>query len=168
MKTLQKLGSARSRPSHPPGLRGLLVLGLLCLSAFSPTGANAEVAVDGDRDQMRVSVDNDTVGRALQALGQKEKLQFHSATPLNKVIGGSFSGSLDTSYPAFSSVSILSCVTARRRRDFRLRRERRKGRPAGPADGRFAAASTSLATGPTAAVGLNATPRNAVPQATSP
>lgn len=70
------------------------MLGLLCLSAFSPTEANAEVAVDGDGNQMRVSVDNDTVGRALEALGQKEKLQFHSAAPLNKVIGGSFSGSL--------------------------------------------------------------------------
>jgi hypothetical protein len=95
MKTPQKFGSARSRPSHPPGLRGLLVLGLVCLSAFSPTAANAEVAVDGDRDQMQMSVDNDTVGRALEALGQKEKLQFHSSTPLNKVIGGSFSGSLE-------------------------------------------------------------------------
>jgi hypothetical protein len=94
MKALQKVGSARFRPSHPPGFRGLLVLGLVCLSAFSLTEADAEVAVDGDRDQMRVTVDNDTVGRALEALGQKGNLQYHSATPLNKVIGGSFSGSL--------------------------------------------------------------------------
>ena len=50
--------------------------------------------MDGDRDQMQVSVDNDTVATVLQALGQKGNLRYRSNLPLNKVIGGSFSGSL--------------------------------------------------------------------------
>lgn len=169
MKTLQKLGSARSRPSHPPGLRGLLVLGLLCLSAFSPTGANAEVAVDGDRDKMRVSVDNDTVGRALQALGQKEKLQFHSATPLNKVIGGSFSGSLG---------HVLSRILVGF--DFVVRYSPQgveifvygesggKAAPPVPLTDDSPQPRPAWRPAQRAAVGLNATPRNAAPQATGP
>ena len=50
--------------------------------------------MDGDRDQMQVSVDNDTVATVLQALSQKGNLRYRSNLPLNKVIGGSFSGSL--------------------------------------------------------------------------
>jgi hypothetical protein len=169
MKTPQKFGSARSRPSHPPGLRGLLVLGLVCLSAFSPTAANAEVAVDGDRDQMQMSVDNDTVGRALEALGQKEKLQFHSSTPLNKVIGGSFSGSLG---------HVLSRILVGY--DFVVRYspqgveifvyEESGGKAAPPAPLTDDSPQPRPAWRPPqrAAVGLNASPRNAAPQAASP
>jgi hypothetical protein len=73
----------------------LAALGLLCLSAFSATEARAEVVVvDGERDRMQVSVDNDTVANVLQALEEKGNLRCRSSLPLNKVIGGSFSGSL--------------------------------------------------------------------------
>jgi hypothetical protein len=77
-----------------PAFHGLVALGLLCSSAFSPTQAQAEVVVDGDHDQMQVSVDNDTIANVLEALSQKGNLRYRSSSPLNKVIGGSFSGSL--------------------------------------------------------------------------
>jgi hypothetical protein len=165
MKTLQKFGSARSRSSHLPGFRGLLVLGLVCLSAFSPSQANAEVAVDGDRDQLRVSVDNDTVGRALEALGQKENLQYHSATPLNKVIGGSFSGSLG---------HVLSRILVGF--DFVVHYGPQGveifvyGESSGTAALPVPQTDDSPRPRPVwrAAVGLNAAPRNAAPQAGSP
>jgi hypothetical protein len=80
--------------SRPSAFHGLAALGLLCLSAFSATQAHAEVVVDGDHDQMQVSVDNDTVATVLQALGRKGNLHYRSSLPLNKVIGGNFSGSL--------------------------------------------------------------------------
>ena len=70
------------------------MLGLVCLSAFSAPQADAEVVIDGGRDEMQVRVENDTVGHALEALGRNGNLQNRSATPLNKVIDGSFSGSL--------------------------------------------------------------------------
>jgi hypothetical protein len=73
---------------------GLAALGLACLSAFSATQADGEVVVDGGRDEMQVRVENDTVGHVLEALGQNVSLHYRSAAPLNKVIGGSFSGSL--------------------------------------------------------------------------
>ena len=43
---------------------------------------------------MQVRVENDTVGHVLEALGRNGNLHNRSATPLNKVIDGSFSGSL--------------------------------------------------------------------------
>jgi len=43
---------------------------------------------------MQVRVENDTVGHVLEALGQNVSLHYRSAAPLNKIIGGSFSGSL--------------------------------------------------------------------------
>jgi hypothetical protein len=70
-----------------------VAFGLLCLAPFAATHAHAEVVVDGDRDQMRVRVDNDTIANVLQALGQNNNLQYRSRSPLNKVIDGSFSGS---------------------------------------------------------------------------
>jgi len=74
---------------------GLAALGLACLSAFLATQADAEVLVDGDRDEMRVRVQNDNVGHVLEALSQNVSLHYRSARPLNKVIGGRFSGSLE-------------------------------------------------------------------------
>jgi hypothetical protein len=85
---------SRSRASDLWGFRGLAALGLVCLSAFSAPQANADVAVDGGRDDMRLKVDNDTVGHVLEILSQNGKLRYRSTAPLNKVIGGSFSGSL--------------------------------------------------------------------------
>ena len=84
----------RSRPSHRRGFRGFAVLGLVCLSAFWAPQAHAEVAIEGGRDEMQVRVENDTVGHVLEALGRNGNLHNRSATPLNKVIDGSFSGSL--------------------------------------------------------------------------
>jgi hypothetical protein len=74
---------------------GLAALALACLSVFSATQADAEVLVAGGRDAMQVRVENDTVGHVLEALGQKVSLRYRSPTPLNKVIGGGFSGSLE-------------------------------------------------------------------------
>ena len=74
---------------------GLAALGLACLAALSATQADAEVRVDGGRDEMHVRVENDTVGHVLETLGQNVSLHYRSAAPLNKVIGGSFSGSLE-------------------------------------------------------------------------
>jgi hypothetical protein len=87
-------GDAGGVGSRRSAFHGLAALGLLCLSAFSATQAHAEVVVDGDRDQIQVSVDNDTVGNVLQALGQTGNLHYRTNLPLNKIIGGSFSGSL--------------------------------------------------------------------------
>ncbi len=92
--TARDPGSLRSCPSHPRGFRGFAVLGLVCLSAFSAPQADAEVVIDGGRDEMQVRVENDTVGHVLEALGRNGNLHNRSATPLNKVIDGSFSGSL--------------------------------------------------------------------------
>jgi hypothetical protein len=94
MKTLQRFGSVRCWPSRCRRYRGLPALALACLSAFSATQSGAEVVVDGDRDQMRVSIDDDTAGHVLEALRQKGILQYEAAAPLNKVVGGTFSGSL--------------------------------------------------------------------------
>jgi hypothetical protein len=91
---LRDVGLLRSRPSHSRGFHGLAALGLVCLMAFSATAADAEVVVEGDRDQMQVTVDSDSVDQVLEALGQKENLHYRSTAPLNKVIDGSFSGSL--------------------------------------------------------------------------
>jgi hypothetical protein len=44
---------------------------------------------------MQVRVENDTVGHVLEVLGQNVSLHYRSAAPLDKVIGGSFSGSLE-------------------------------------------------------------------------
>ena len=92
--TARDAGRLRSCPSHPRGFRGFAALGLVCLSALSPTQANAEVVIDGGRDEMQVRVENDTVGHVLEALGQNGNLHYRSATPLSKVVDGSFSGSL--------------------------------------------------------------------------
>ncbi len=73
---------------------GLAALGLACLSAFSASQTNAEVLVDGGRDEMQVRVENDTVGHVLEALGQNVSLRYRSAAPVDRVIGGRFSGSL--------------------------------------------------------------------------
>ena len=91
----QDAGRLRSCPSRPQGFRGFAAVGLACLSALSTTQADAEVAIDGGRDEMQVRVENDTVGHVLEALGQNGNLHSRSATPLNKVIDGSFSGSLE-------------------------------------------------------------------------
>jgi hypothetical protein len=74
---------------------GLAALGLACLTAFSATQVDAEVRVDGGRDEMQVRVENDTVSHVLEALGQNVSLHYRSVAPLNKVIGGNFSGSLE-------------------------------------------------------------------------
>ena len=74
---------------------GLAALGLACLSVFLATQADAGVLVDGGRDTMQVRVENDTVGHVLEALGQNVSLHYRSTAPLNKVIGGRFSGSLE-------------------------------------------------------------------------
>jgi hypothetical protein len=73
---------------------GLAALALACLSVFLATQVDAEVLVDGGGDEMRVRVENDTVGHVLEALGQNVSLHYRSAAPLNRVIGGRFSGSL--------------------------------------------------------------------------
>jgi hypothetical protein len=44
---------------------------------------------------MQVRVENDTVSHVLEALGQSVSVHYRSAAPLNKVIGGSFSGSFE-------------------------------------------------------------------------
>ena len=92
--TARDAGRLQSRPSHPRGLRGFAMLGLACLSAFSAPQAEAEVVIDGGRDEMQVRVENDTVGHVLETLGRNGNLHNRSSTPLNKVIDGSFSGSL--------------------------------------------------------------------------
>ena len=87
-------GRLRSRTTHPRGFHGIATVGLVCLSALSATRADAEVTVGGGRDDMQVRVENDTVDHVLEALSQKGNLHYRSTRPLNKVIGGSFSGSL--------------------------------------------------------------------------
>jgi hypothetical protein len=95
MRTLQKLNSAVSAPSRRRGFCGLAAAcGLVCLFAFSMLQAEAEVVVDGGRDEMQVKVENDTVGHVLDAIGQSGNLHYGSAAPLEKVIGGSYAGSL--------------------------------------------------------------------------
>jgi hypothetical protein len=56
------------------------------------TEADAGVIVEGDPGEMRVGVENETVGQVLETLSQTLNLRYRSVAPLNKVIGGSFSG----------------------------------------------------------------------------
>jgi hypothetical protein len=72
----------------------LAALALVLLTASFAGHADAEIAVDGGRQEMRVRVENDTVGNVLEALRENGILSYRSTTPLTKVIGGSFSGSL--------------------------------------------------------------------------
>ena len=68
---------------------GLAALGLACLAALSATQADAEVRVDGGRDEMQVRVENDTIGHVLEALGQNVSLHYRSAAPLFPTIRSS-------------------------------------------------------------------------------
>jgi hypothetical protein len=63
------------------------------LSAVLAQEAQAEVVVKRDHDEIRVSVENETVGHILQALAQNGNFRYRSTKPLDKVIGGDFSGS---------------------------------------------------------------------------
>jgi hypothetical protein len=70
------------------------VLALGFLLVVSPEEeARAEVVVKRDHDELRVGVDNDTVGHVLEALAENGNLHYRSTAPLDKVIGGDFSGS---------------------------------------------------------------------------
>lgn len=162
-------GRLQCRPTRSRGFHGLAALGLVCLSAFSATEADAEVVVDGDREQMQVTVDNDTVDQALQALGQKGNLHYRSTAPLNKVIGGSFSGSLGhvlsrilvgfdfvVRYdPQGVEIFVYGESGATAIPPPRVEPSSPRPRPASPMPAR-------------ATVGLNAAPRNSAPQAASP
>jgi hypothetical protein len=79
---------------HRRGFTLLFALALVLLWASSAGQAVAEVVVDRGRDEIRVSVENDTVGHVLETLSKTVNLRYRSTTPLNKVIGGRFSGSL--------------------------------------------------------------------------
>jgi hypothetical protein len=95
VKTLQKFSSVISPATRWRVSCDLAAAwGLICLSAFSTPQADAEVVVDGGRDEMQVRVENDTVAHVLEALGQNGDLHYGSAAPLDKVIGGNYSGSL--------------------------------------------------------------------------
>jgi hypothetical protein len=83
-----------SRSPLGRGSHGAAALALVFLTASFAGHADAEIAVDGGRDEMRVRVENDTVGHVLEALRENGIFSYRSATPLTKVIGGSFSGSL--------------------------------------------------------------------------
>jgi hypothetical protein len=69
----------------------MLALGFLLV--VSGEEGRAEVVVKRDRDEIRVSIKNDTVGHVLEALVQNGNLHYRSTAPLDKVIGGDFSGS---------------------------------------------------------------------------
>ena len=86
----------RPMSCSPPrrGVHGLTALALVLLTASSVGQANAEIAVDGGRGEMRVRVENDTVGHVLEALQEGGIFSYRSTAPLDKVISGSFSGSL--------------------------------------------------------------------------
>jgi hypothetical protein len=78
--------------------------------AFSATQADAEVAIDGGRDEMQVRVENDTVGHVLEALGQNVSLHYRSAASSAEV----FRVPWRKFCPAFSPVTILSSITTSR------------------------------------------------------
>ena len=75
----------RSRSSRWWGFAGQAALGLAGLSVVSATQGDAEVVLDGGRDEMRVSVENDTLGQVLDALRDKGNLRYRSTVPLNNV-----------------------------------------------------------------------------------
>jgi hypothetical protein len=87
---------ARLQSRFPLGLgfRALFALTLAGLAVVCATEADAEVIVEGGPSEMRVRVENGTVGQVLEALGQTVNLRYRSVASLNKVIGGSFSGPL--------------------------------------------------------------------------
>jgi hypothetical protein len=122
---------------------GLAALGFACLAALSAEQADAEVRVDGGRDEIQVRVENDTVGHVLEALGHTVSLHCRSAAPLNKVIGGNFFG-----FPGTSSVPRSRRLRFRRplkpagRRDPGCRKKRRGAHPAS-GGGKLTAASDS-------------------------
>jgi hypothetical protein len=69
----------------------MLALGFLLV--VSADEGRAEVVVQRDHSNIRVSVENDTVGHVLDALGRNGNFRYRSTAPLDKVIGGDFSGS---------------------------------------------------------------------------
>jgi hypothetical protein len=85
------------RTGRPPSLGrafwGAAASALAVFSAVLAEDAQAEVVVQRDHDEIRVSVDNDTVGHVLEALAQSGNLRYRSGALLDKVIGGDFSGS---------------------------------------------------------------------------
>jgi hypothetical protein len=70
------------------------MLALAGLAFVWATEADAGVIVEGGPGEMRVGVENETVGQVLEILSQTVNLRYRSVAPLNKVIGGSFSGPL--------------------------------------------------------------------------
>jgi hypothetical protein len=110
--SVAKSGSAARRPSigndawllrrtsrlgwPGPPCSGFLRVAMLALSFLLVASAEegrAEVAVTRDHDEIRVSVENDTVGNVLQALAQNGDFHYRAKGSLDKVIGGNFSGS---------------------------------------------------------------------------
>jgi hypothetical protein len=92
---LLRRSKGRLRRPGPPrsGFLGVATLALGFLLVFSAEEGRAEVAVERDHGEIRVSVENDTVGRVLEALAKNGNFRYRSAKPLDKVIGGDFSGS---------------------------------------------------------------------------
>jgi hypothetical protein len=74
---------------------GVIARAVACFSFFTASNAHAEVVIDTSRDNVLVKIVNDTVGDALEALSRRISFKYRSTLPLNKIIGGNFSGSFD-------------------------------------------------------------------------
>ena len=67
-----------SRSPLGRGSHGVAALALVFLTASSAGHANSEIAVDGGRDEIRVRVENDTVGHVLEALRENGVFSYRS------------------------------------------------------------------------------------------
>jgi|SRR5665647_1119112 len=58
------------------------------------TGASAEVRVEGNLNELRVTTSGDTLSDVLSAFGTRWPVKYRTAIPLNAQIDGAYSGSL--------------------------------------------------------------------------
>ena len=68
---------------------------LASITAADPIGARAEVRVQQGRTSLRIEVSQSQVAEALLALGQVADVRHSTAVPLDRVIDGTYSGSLE-------------------------------------------------------------------------
>jgi hypothetical protein len=71
-----------------------LAAALFFLAISAPAGARAEIKVEGAAGAVRIEATGAPLGEFLGALKKSFGLEFHSSAPLDQIVNGSFSGSL--------------------------------------------------------------------------
>jgi hypothetical protein len=66
---------------------------------LSVGGARAEVRVQGDAAGLQIDANNSTIEEIIAALGPRMQVRVHSASPLDRVVSGTYRGSLKQVLP---------------------------------------------------------------------